>query len=250
MRLLAVIPARGGSTGLPGKNIRPFAGLPLIAHTILFAKRCPEITRCIVSTDSSTIADVAKQFGADVPFLRPAELAQTQTPMWPVLRHALAQVEELEGTSYDVLLLLDPTSPAREPADITNPLRRLRECPQADGIIGVSQPDSNPIWHCVVERGGWMAHLIDGGGRFACRQEVPAVYHINGSVYFWRTSFVRRVQEFWHEAGRHLMYEIPECRAMSIDTLEGFNRAELLVKGGLIPFPWLKDTRVASVPAR
>lgn len=249
MRLLAVIPARGGSTGLPGKNIRPFAGLPLIAHTILYAKKCPAITRCIVTTDSPAIADVARQFGGDVPFLRPGELAQNSTPMWPVLRHALAQVEQREGARYDLLLLLDPTSPTRELSDVAGAMRRLEERPEADSIISVSQPESNPIWHCVVEREGWMADLIDGGSRFACRQELPVVYHINGLLYLWRAEFVRRVQrDFWRDEGRHLMYEVPELRAVSIDTQEQFDHAELLVKGGVIRLPWLDDARAANAP--
>src|SRR3989338_1333883 len=92
-KILAVIPARGGSKGLPGKNIRSFAGLPLIAHSILFARMCPEIERTIVSTDSAGIRDVALRYDADIPFLRPAPLAQDDTPMWPVLRHALAETE-------------------------------------------------------------------------------------------------------------------------------------------------------------
>src|SRR2546428_122399 len=95
--LLAVIPARGGSKGLSGKNIRPFAGLPLIAHSILFAKMCREITRLIVSTDDETIAAVAREYGADVPFMRPANLAQDDTPLWPVLRHALSAAEQLDA---------------------------------------------------------------------------------------------------------------------------------------------------------
>ena len=243
--LLAVIPARGGSKGLPGKNVKSFAGLPLIAHTILFAKMCPEITRCIVSTDAPEIADVAKHFGADVPFVRPSALARDETSLWLVLRHALAEVEQQEGARYDALLLLDPTSPAREPSDIAGSLRRWAERPEADGVIGVSRPDFSPIWHCVVERDGWMINLDEQGARYERRQEVPPVYRINGSLYLWRADFVRsQGRETWRQTGRHLLYEIPESRAMSIDTAEQFDRAELLVKGGLITFPWLSESRV------
>ena len=127
-----------------------------MAHTILFAKMCPDIERCIVSTDSPEIAEVARQFGGEVPFLRPAELARDDTPLWPVVRHTLAFAEERDG-HYETLLLLDPTSPAREPLDVAEALRRLQAHPEADGVIGVSQPGFNPIWHCVVERDGWMA---------------------------------------------------------------------------------------------
>ena len=245
MRLLAVIPARGGSKGLPGKNIRPFAGLPLIAHSVLFAKMCPEISRCVVSTDSPEIADVARRFGADVPFLRPAELARDESSVWPVLRHALAKVEEEEGAVYDALLLLDPTSPAREPADVTGILRWLQDDPETQGVIGVSQPEFTPVSHCVIERGGWMAPLIEGGDRYERRQEEPTVYRINGSLYVWRAAFVRRHEGPWRAERRYRLYEIPESRAMSIDTAEQFERAELLVTSGRLTFPWL-----AEQPAR
>ena len=126
-KILAVIPARGGSKGIPKKNISPLVGLPLIAHTILFAKMCPEINRCIVSTDSVEIAEVATKFGGDVPFIRPPELALDDTPMWPVIRHALASIEKQYDETYDQLMLLDPTSPAREPSDVTRAVNLLAE---------------------------------------------------------------------------------------------------------------------------
>ena len=241
-KILAVIPARGGSKGLPGKNIRLFAGLPLIAHSILLGKMCPEINRLIVSTDSSEIADIAKDFGAEVPFVRPAGLAKDDTPMWPVLRHALQTMEEMDGVRYQYLLLLDPTSPAREPADVSRALNRLKETPSANGIIGVSRPDFNPFWSCVVERDGWMADLIEEGSRYERRQDVPVVYRVNGSLYIWRTDFLRKEEGLWRRQGKHLMYKIPELRAMSIDSMHEFERAELLVKGGLITFPWLNGS--------
>lgn len=244
-RLLAVIPARGGSKGLPGKNLKPFVGLPLIAHSILLAKMCPEITRAIVSTDAPEIADVARSIGGDVPFLRPAALAQDDSPLWLVLQHALDWVQQHEGRSYDLLLLLDPTSPAREPADISGALARLRAHPEADGVIGVSQPDFHPIWHCVVERDGWMVDLHPEGGRYTRRQDLPVVYRINGSLYLWRSGFVRRQAEHtWRAQGKHLMHEIPETRAMSIDTADEFDRAEALIKAGLITLPWLNESPV------
>ena len=243
-RLLAVIPARGGSKGLPGKNIRPFAGLPLIAHSILFAKMCPEITRCIVSTDAEETAALAMRFGAEVPFLRPAELAQDDSPMWPVLRHALASVEAEEGRCYEALLLLDPTSPARDPSDVTGALHRLEGTAEADGIIGVSEPDFNPIWHCVVEQNGWMTDLMRDGGQFGRRQDVPRVFRVNGALYIWRAAFVRRQVEAWRQVGKHLMYEVPEARAISIDDALQFERAELLIKSGMITLPWLSASPV------
>ena len=239
LSILAIIPARGGSKGIPGKNIRPFAGIPLIAHTILFARMCPEISRCIVTTDSPEIADVARQFGGDVPFERPSELAQDDTLMWPVLQHALRQVEDNDGILYDSVLLLDPTSPARQPSDVAGVVRCLQDCPEAYGVVGVSQPDFNPLWNCVVERNGWMTDLVEGGGNYTRRQDAPTVFRINGSIYLWHSDFVRTEQRSWRQTGGHLMYEIPELRAMSFDNEAEFQRAELLVKGGLITLPWL-----------
>ncbi|HYR89082.1 MAG TPA: acylneuraminate cytidylyltransferase family protein [Terriglobia bacterium] len=238
-RLLAVVPARGGSRGLPGKNIRPFAGLPLIAHSILLARMCVGIDRCVVSTDSPEIRKVALDYGADVPFERPGNLAHDDTPLWPVLQHALSSVEEIEGRSYDYILLLDPTSPARLPNDISTAFQTLAGNPEADGIIGVSMPWFNPIWHCVTERDGWMTDLFPEAHSLNRRQDAPPVYRINGSLYIWRATFLMQHTE-WRK-GKLLMHEIPELRAMSIDDLAEFERAEVLVKAGLIELPWLEQ---------
>jgi len=241
-RVLAVIPARGGSQGLPGKNIRPFAGLPLIAHSIRLAKLCPEIDRCIVSTDSEKIAKVARAQGGEAPFLRPAELARSDTPMWPVLKHALAAVEKEDGRSYDYLLLLDPTSPTRLPADVREASRRLAARPDVDGILSVSKPHYSPIWHTVVEKDELMKDFIEDSSRYARRQDVPEVFVINGLLYLWRAALVRS-RDGWRHEGKHLMLETPESRAVSIDDLEQFERTELLVKGGAIKLPWLKGRK-------
>ena len=239
-KILAVIPARGGSKGLPGKNIRPLAGLPLIAHSILFARMCPEITCTIVSTDSEEIAIVAQHYGAEVPFIRPLELAQDDTPTWPVLRHALQSIEQIEKHTYDFLILLDPTSPGRLPADVTNALAKLRATPEAAGIIAVSQPEFNPIWHCVVERDGWMTDLFKEAQQFNQRQDVPTVYRINGSLYIWRSDFVRQETQGWRQA-RNIIFEMPEARAIHIDDATEFKKTDLLIRQGWIHLPWLEN---------
>lgn len=245
-RLLAAIPARGGSKGLPGKNIRPLAGLPLIAHSILLAKMCPEIDRVVVSTDSPEIAGVARRFGAVVPFLRPAELAQDDTPMWPVLRHALEFAEREERSEYDYILLLDPTTPCRLPVYIAEAFRTLKARADADGIIGVSQPDFSPIWHTVIDKDGWMTDVFPEATRYDRRQDVPVVYRVNGSLYIWRVDFMRREEMEWRKHGKHLMYETPDFSAISIDTKEEFERAELFVKAGLVQLPWLFEKTVQA----
>src|SRR5690348_11806624 len=131
---LAVIPARGGSKGLPRKNIRPLAGLPLLVHSLRCTARVPRIARTIVSTDDAEIAEVARAHGGDVPFIRPAELARDDTPMLPVLKHALLEVERLEGRTYGSLLLVDPTSPGRLPGDIDSAFAILDADASADGV--------------------------------------------------------------------------------------------------------------------
>lgn len=240
--VLAVIPARGGSKGLPGKNIRPLMGLPLIAHSILLAKSSPEISRIIVSTDSEEIASVAARYGADVPFLRPIELAADDTPMWPVIRHALLTVEEQEKREYDFLILLDPTSPGRLSTDVTAALKKLNNSPDAVGIIGVSQPEFNPIWHCVVEEQGVMKDLFDTAGKYSRRQDLPVVYRINACLYIWKTDFIRRETLNWR-AATHVMYEIPDFRAIHIDDINEFERANLLIMNGIIQLPWLPEVK-------
>ena len=124
-------------------------------------------------------------------------------------------------------------------ANIAGAYQRLRANAQSDGIIGVSQPDFNPIWHCVVEREGWMTNLIEAGDRFGRRQDVPPVYRINASLYLWRADYMRREPENWRR-GHLLMYEIPEARAIHIDELAEFEKADLLIRHGLVQLPWLK----------
>ncbi len=237
--VLAVIPARSGSKGLPGKNVRPFAGLPLIAHSIRLAKLCPEIDRCVVSTDSEEIAEIARAQGGDVPFLRPTELAQDDTPMWPVLQHCLREMERRGTTKFGSVLLLQPTSPGRIPQDVTLAIRMLEDDPAAVGVIAVSEPRFNPRWVCVEEVGGYMRRLVQSAAASVRRQDVPLVYRINGLLYLWRHDHV--AGETTPSIGEmpHRMLIVPEERAIDIDEENGFKLAELLVREGIVQLPWL-----------
>lgn len=235
---LAVIPARGGSRGLPGKNIRTLADLPLIVHSLRCAALVPRLTDVIVSTDDPSIATVARDAGGDVPFMRPTELAGDNTPMMPVLRHALDQMEASRGRKYRSLLLLDPTSPGRTPNDIEHAFTLLGADPTANGVVACSRPTFNPFWVGVVERAGYIAAAFESG-RYARRQDVPPFYRINGALYLWRTEFVRSAPDAW-PLDKHLMLEIPEQRAFSIDDLAEFEMADLLLRSGRLELPWLK----------
>ena len=238
--MLAVIPARGGSKGLPGKNIRRFAGLPLIAHTIHFAAMVARIDRCVVSTDSEEIANVARDYGGEVPFRRPDDLARDDTPMWPVLQHALREMESRDGRRYESLLLLDPTSPGRLPEDVTRAMQMLQEDEKAAGVVAVSEPHFNPRWVCVEERNGYLAHAFESCG-YTRRQEVPKMYRVNALLYLWRRRHVLEWSEPQWDQAPHRMLVVPEERAVHIDELRDFEVGELLVREGLIRFPWLAE---------
>ena len=239
-RVLCVIPARGGSKGLPGKNLRELAGLPLIAHTIKCAALIENVARVVVSTDSDEIADVARSFGADVPFRRPAPLASDTAPMWPVVQHALEQVAGHSTTMFDGVLLLDPTSPGRLPSDVEGAFAALASDPDADGIVGVSEPSFSPYWHMVVRDGPYMRDLIPGAAEFVRRQDLPVTYRINAMLYVWRPEFVRRAEQW--RSGRTIPYVLDDERAIHIDTADQFELATLLLDRGLIKFPWLDES--------
>ncbi|MBL8069004.1 MAG: acylneuraminate cytidylyltransferase family protein [Armatimonadetes bacterium] len=230
--VLAVVPARGGSKGLPGKNIRPLGDLPLIGYAIKCALNSPSVAKVVCSTDSMEIADVAREMGAELPFMRPAELASDTSAMWPVVRHALDCACSHYGVDFQSVLLLDPTSPGRTPEDVETAIRSLEADPGADAVVGVSEPEFNPIWHCVVESGGYMRDLVPEGRTYTRRQDLPSVYRINASLYLWRAAFVRSAEN-WRD-GKSLLHIISESRAVHVDTPEDFAHAEEALGKGLI----------------
>ncbi len=249
-RVLAVVPARGGSKGLPGKNLRPLAGLPLIVHSVRAAEAMRTVTRCVVSTDDPQVAEVARAHGADVPWLRPPELATDDTPMAPVLRHALGAVEAEEGRAYDAVVLLDPTSPARVPTEVDAAVERLLDTPHLDGVISVSQPSFNPVWVGVrpsADEPEVLERYFPEGAGVTRRQDTSRYLRINGTFYVWTSAFVRRLESSWFDEGRHAMVEIPEWRAYAIDYLEEFEDLEAAVARGRVVLPWCAQS--AEPPA-
>ena len=143
--VLALIPARGGSKSIPRKNIRPFAGYPLIAYSIAAGLAAETVTRVIVSTDDEEIAAVSRQYGAEIPFLRPAEFSQDQTPDLPVFQHALHWLAENEGYQPEIVVQLRPTSPFRRVLHIDQAVYQLLEHPDADAVRTVCVPFQNPF---------------------------------------------------------------------------------------------------------
>jgi YrbI family 3-deoxy-D-manno-octulosonate 8-phosphate phosphatase len=185
--VLAIIPARGGSKGIPRKNIREFAGYPLIAYSIEAGRAAEMVTRTIVSTDDEEIAEVARCYGAEVPFLRPEELAQDRTLDLPVFEHALRWLEEKEGYKPDVVVQLRPTSPVRPPALVGDAVRLLLQRPEADSVRGVVPAGQNPhkMWRIDLATGQMHGLLtVEGVAEpyNAPRQVLPSIYWQTGHI--------------------------------------------------------------------
>jgi CMP-N,N'-diacetyllegionaminic acid synthase len=242
---IAIIPARGGSKGLPDKNVRLLGGLPLIVHTIRFARLCPEIDRCIVSTDSREIARVALEAKGEVPFLRPAELAQDSTPMLPVLQHAVGKIESTEGKRYESIILLQPTSPFRLPEDVSRALEIIGQDRQAVGVVAASTPSFNPRVVCINERNGYLEWAF-ATKVYTHRQEAAPVYRINGMLYVWRRDYLMQCSVDQLYTGAHRVLVIPEERALDIDSLYDFELAEALLQKGMLQMPWGEEVAPAA----
>lgn len=221
--VLTLIPARGGSKGLPGKNIRPFLGKPLIALTIDAARESGVAGRIVVTTDDAEIARVSAASGAEVPFLRPAEIANDAAPVLAAALHALDWFENHDGWKPEWLLLLQPTSPLRTADDI----RRAFEIAQSentDAVVAVSETKSHPFWVKTLDSSGHLQPFIADQKAPARRQELPPAYALNGLLYLVRVTTLRNEGAFCPAETRPLL--IPSIRAFDIDSEEDFLIAE------------------------
>jgi len=252
MEVLAVIPARGGSKGIPRKNIRPFAGYPLIAWSIAAARQAGCVTRTVVSTDDEEIAAVARHYGAEVPFLRPAELAQDTTTDWPVFVHALRWLEENEGYRPDVVVQLRPTSPLRPPDCVERAVRLLLEHPEADCVRGVVPAGQNPykMWQIDAQT-GCLKPLLQVPGLpepyNAPRQALPAVYWQTGHIDAIRPATILEKNSMTGEIIYPLL--IDPRYTVDIDTLADWARYEHLIATTALEIVWPGRPR-RSFPSR
>jgi len=226
--VVALICARGGSKGLPGKNILPLAGIPLIAWSIRQARAVPRVSRVIVSTDSEEIATVARDAGAEVPFMRPAELAQDHSPERAAWRHALEFLRTTEGRYPDILIVVPATAPLRLPEDLEACLDAYA-MGDADTIITVSEAHRNPYFNMVKMRedGAVEPVILPAQGGLTRRQDAPDVYDVTTVAYVTNPEFVMRADNIF--AGRVRSVLIPVERAIDIDTLMDFRIAECLM---------------------
>ena len=226
-RCLALIPARGGSKGVPRKNIRPLAGKPLIAYAIEVARASCLIDRVIVSTDDEEIAAVARQYGADVPFLRPTELARDDTPEWLVWQQALRFVEAEQGLP-DMLVCVSPTSPLRTVEDVDACIRALQES-DADVVFAVKPAERSPYFNMVtLDDAGYARLVIAPTQPVHRRQSAPPVYDMTTVAYAARPRFVLNAGAMFE--GRTRAVVVPAERALDIDTELDFRLAEFLIR--------------------
>lgn len=225
-KILGIIPARGGSKGIPGKNIRLLKGNPLIYYSIRAAKGSGLVNRLILTTDSVEIAQVGKELGAEVPFIRPAELARDDTPMFPVLEHAVNFVES-EGWQADIILLLQPTAPLRQPEQIQAAVQMLTstKCDSVVSVVQIPQHYSPDFAYKVED--GLLKPFLDGGGKVTRRQDTRPAYSRDGTIYaFWRDVFFDKHSIYGDDCRPFI---IPDHFSCNLDTMDDWAEAETMI---------------------
>ena len=251
MHILALIPARGGSKSIPHKNIRPLAGIPLIAYSIAAAKGSKHVTRTIVSTDDDEIARVARGYGAETPFMRPAEFAQDNTTDFPVFTHALIWLKEHERYQPDILVQLRPTSPLRPPECVDQAIQILLDRPEADSVRGVIPSGQNPFKMWKITEQGNMTPLLSITGILepfnAPRQALPQTYWQTGHIDAIRLSTIQQRGSLSGEIIYPLL--IDPRYAVDIDTPRDWQRAEWLINLGDLPMVY-PDHNKRSLPKK
>ena len=224
MKPLFVIPARGGSKGIPGKNIKPLGDKPLIAYSVEVARQlAPDCDIC-VSTDDQAIAPVVRQMGLEVPFMRPDYLATDHCGTYEVLLHAVQFYENL-GRNYDTLVLLQPTSPLRTALDV----RRCLEAysPDVDMVVTVVEAASNPYYNCYETDAEGVLHISKGDGSYVRRQDAPKAWEYNGAVYVINIDRLKQMP--LSRFPRRRMVEMERSRSIDLDTPLDWLVAEAVV---------------------
>ncbi len=225
MKTLYLIPARGGSKGIPHKNIRPLCGLPLIGYSINVARELADDADICLSTDDPEIADTARKMGLEVPFMRPDALATDRSGSYEVMLHALDFYRD-RGIDYDCLVLLQPTSPMRTAADVRNALALYT--PDIDMVVTVKEAASNPYYNCYETDDNGFLHISKGDGTFTRRQDAPKVWEYNGAVYVINVASLRKMP--LGKFTRRRMCPMDASRSVDLDTQLDWLIAEHLMK--------------------
>lgn len=219
-RVLALIPARGGSKGVLRKNIREVAGKPLLAWTIETANQSLFIDRLILSSEDEEIIEVARDWGCEVPFVRPSALAQDHTPGIDPVLHALDYLQE----TYDYVVLLQPTSPLRTVDDIDGCIKKCVDT-GAPACVSVTEPDKSPFWMYYLGEGDQLISLLPQSEVVTCRQALTKVYALNGAVYVAETAWLARTRSFL--TTETIAYLMDKDHSCDIDTEFDLKLAEL-----------------------
>lgn len=226
--VVGTICARGGSKGVSRKNIRPLNGKPLIYYTIECARLCPELDRTIISTDDEEFAQIARGFDADVPFMRPADLAQDRSSKWDVFRHAVETLEAQEKRRVDILVDLDTGVPLRKPEDISMCVQTILES-DADVVVTAYIPDRNPYFNMVeVNANGYASVSKPMEKAITRRQDAPQVYGLSPAAYAIRRDALWQYDHWAHSKMKVCI--MPHERAVDIDTELDFRFVEFLMK--------------------
>ncbi len=224
MKIYAFVFARGGSKGIPKKNIRKFVRKPLLAYSVECAKSISEISQVFVSTDDLQIAEVAESLGATV-IERPTELSQDNSPEWLAWQHAVCWVQERYG-EFECFVSLPTTAPLRSQGDVRACLDALND--ETDIVITMMETSRSPWFNMVnFSKDGFLRLLLDEKKRYVCRQEVPKAYEMTTIAYVARPSFILKCNSIWDGNVRGVL--IPQERAIDIDTLFDFKIAESLM---------------------
>lgn len=226
MEVLVIIPARGGSKGIPHKNIKPLNGKPLIYYTIDTARAITGDENICVSTDDDEIIEVVEKYGLKVPFKRPAELATDTSGTYEVLLHALSYYES-RGKRYDAVLLLQNTSPFRKAEQVKEALQLFNK--NVDMVVSVKECAANP-YYCVFEENeeGYL-NVCKGDGNIFRRQDAPKVYEYNGAIYIMNPEVLKTTH--MHKMQKRVKYVMDDISSFDLDTMADWNIAEMIAKG-------------------
>ncbi|HEX8920150.1 MAG TPA: acylneuraminate cytidylyltransferase family protein [Pyrinomonadaceae bacterium] len=227
IKTVGLITARGGSKSIPQKNVKLLAGKPLIAWTIEAALRSQRLSRVIVSTDDEEIARTAREWGADVPFMRPPELAQDDSPHLDVIRHALSWLESKKESELDYLMLLQPTSPLRTTEDIDAAIQ-LAEEKDADAVVSVCQAQDHPYLSKQITPDGKLLDFVEKPQGYLPRQKLPPAYSLNGAIYLVRRAVLLERDDWYTEST--FAYIMPPERSFDIDTPWDLHLVELILR--------------------
>jgi CMP-N,N'-diacetyllegionaminic acid synthase len=230
---LALIPARGGSKGVPGKNLAQLGGRPLLAWAVEVALEAGLFADVVVSTDSPEIAQAAREHGARAPFLRPADLAGDAAPTYPAIAHALDWLRAHEGKSYEHMMLLQPTAPFRSADDLKEAFMLLAGNPQADGVVSLCRLEEPHPWKVKRISDGWVAPFLEEleADSAVPRQQAPPAYFLNGAIYLARVEPMLARGSLLSD--HFLPYLMPPERSLNIDTpLDLLLARTLLEQGG------------------